>query len=186
MKTYPPNFGGWLATTFKDPHELLETIWTIARFDYTGLKGWLTENETVLEFSGVRIRIDDDPFQFRDEHKLSLEITDGKEIQPEFFDLWEYLKANHMVHGGPDEEDIKYFNDSGKRWKELEQLDYWLDRFYARPASPRTSATQWLEDEDAPPNITYKAIQRRARERENFGEIIPGRKNQKKDKKTVR
>ena len=167
MKTYPQNFGGWLASTEKEPHKLLHTIWERARKDYTGLLGKSGLKENILVFTGIQIRIvDKEPMSDDLGFPLALEITDGEQIQPEFFDLWKYLKANDYVRGGPDEEDRFFFKDGGKRFADLEILDFWVDKFYSKPSTPRISAENWLIQEDAPSWISYKKIQRRKKERQ--------------------
>lgn len=186
MKTYPPNFGGWLASTEKEPHKLLHTIWERARKNYTGLVGIDGLEENLLVFTGIQIRIKNkEPMSDDLGYPLALEITDGKRIQPEFFDLWEYLKANHYVYGGADEEDSKFFSDGGKGYKDLEELDLWVNKYSSRSKAPRISAESWLQKEDAPSWISYKKIQRRRQERERrWGEKFE--KNYSADKKPVR
>jgi len=110
MKTNQPNFGGWLASTEKEPNQLLHTIWLRTREEYTGLIGKSGLKENILVFSGIQIRIKDkEPTSNDLGYTLVLEITNWERIEPDFFDLWEYLKANHLVHGGPDEEDKASF-----------------------------------------------------------------------------
>ncbi len=95
-----PKDGGWIATTFEDPETILNTIWKCARLNYTGLEGFLPSDENILEFSGIRIRkkVDWHDPQKKDT-ELLFEITDIKNIQPEFLELWDYLVANHKVFG---------------------------------------------------------------------------------------
>jgi len=94
-------FGGWIAYSFKDPETILESIWRIARVDFTGLRG-LSEDENTLEFSGIRIRkknyYPEDKGK-NGELELIFEITDATEIQPEFLDLWDFLVANDILFG---------------------------------------------------------------------------------------
>lgn len=94
-------FGGWIAYTFKDPETILDTIWALARVDFTGLRGFPNIDKEYLEFTGIRIRKkENDSFvEKRPETQLNFEITDATKIQPEFLDLWDYLIANKILYG---------------------------------------------------------------------------------------
>ena len=171
MKTYPPNFKGWSASTDKDPHELVIRILQFSREADMGKLGVSGPTQNIIVFSGIQIQfIEKDSHETYLGRKLFLHFIDGKRIKRKFFDMWEYMKANNYVHGGPDEEDKKFFNDEGDRFRDLEIRDYWVDRYYSKPNTPRVSAEEWLQAEDAPSDITYKIIQRRRQERERLGE----------------
>jgi len=181
MKTNQPNFGGWLASTEKEPNQLLHTIWLRAREDYTGLIGKSGLKENILVFSGIQIRIKDkEPTSNDLGYPLVLEITNWERIEPDFFDLWEYLKANHLVHGGPDEEDKAYF--VGGKYAEIQELDYWTDIYYSIPINRINSRMTQLQNnyDNFPSGITERKIQDRAREREKWGEKFPYKITRKK------
>lgn len=191
MKTYPPNFGGWLASTEKEPHKLLHTIWERARKSYAGLIGISGLKENILVFTGIQIQVEDkDPMSDDLGYPLTLKITDGKRIQPEFFDLWEHLKANHYVHDGPDEEDKAFF--CSWKYARLLELDDWVNIYYSYPitrgrngqdAYPRY-AKMCADYSMALPNWLFeKKIQDRAREREQrYGEKFTYKITRKKNK----
>ena len=168
MKIYPKNFGGWIASTDKNPDALMETIWSRARRDETGLIGFSDyDKKNLLIFKGVQIRIKDkDPISKYLGYSLALEITDGAKIMPKFFDLWEYLKANHHVGEGPDQEDKAFFC-SGK-YAELQELDIFVDKYYSMPIS--RTFTRMSQLGEVPMHITERKITDRAREREEGGE----------------
>jgi hypothetical protein len=93
-------FGGWTAKTFKETETILETIWDLARVDFTGLRGFPNSEMDCLEFTGIRIRKVVNTFtQTRPQTQLNFEITDATKIQPEFLDLWDFLIANKILNG---------------------------------------------------------------------------------------
>ncbi|MFZ5910406.1 MAG: hypothetical protein ACOYYU_10360 [Chloroflexota bacterium] len=184
-KYYPPNFGGWPAHTLEDPKKVLWTIWSAARMDYTGLRGFLDTTEDVLEFSGIRIRIKDEPFSLEAGHTLAIEITDKEKIQPEFLDLWLYFKTSpsaSRVFGGPGEEDRGFFSGDAAK---LAELDFYVNLFYNERPIKRGmdyNRDEWLS-QNAPSWITYQMLQNRAREREQKnGEVFKYRVKRGKKK----
>ena len=183
MKTYPPYFAGWPVSTNNDPHELLQIIWKHAKNDSTGFQGFSGTDENILIFSGIQILIKDkEPMSKDPGGEIKLLIIDGKRVRPEFFDLWEFLKANNLVRGGPDADDKKNF--SLKKVENFEELDKWIDIYQAKPTKKKETFEEWALKVSLPLWINYKKIQRRRQEREKiYGEVFQ-RPTKKKKKQT--
>jgi len=154
------SFGGWIAYTHEDPKKVLRTIWKIARVDYTGLKGYKNSDEEELRFWGITIRVDKDYLQNTFVHELNLEITDKEKIQPEFFDMWEYLVKSALVWGGPKSDDKEQFIDTrSEDEKVLEDFaEAWINRQYVR--RKKYSMVDWMQAHGVPTWIHPKKFQR--------------------------
>jgi hypothetical protein len=180
MKTYPPNFRGWHASTNQDPHELIIAILRFSHELDMSKLGVSGPTQNIIVFSGIQIQfIEKYSYETYLGRKLFLHFIDGKRIKPKFFDAWEYMKANNYVHGGPDKEDKAFF--CGGKYAELQELDDWTDRYYSMPISRTFTRMNQLEQEGCPIRITERKIQDRAREREKlYGEKFTQKITRKK------
>jgi hypothetical protein len=193
MKKQDSFFSGWLAYTLKDPETILETIWEIARVDFTGLQGFSDDDENILEFTGIRIRKDPISSEGKDALKLLFEITDATKIQPEFLDLWDFLVANDYLYGKLSAAERKQLLASltpsslvNKKEDEDPVLEYgdkmvidkiafsWLDRGYTK--SKESNFEEWISHEYPGEKISRDKVYKHLKELLRDGKIDkPGR-----------
>jgi len=116
-------FGGWLAITGHDPLDLFKNIWLRVRSGYGALLCYLDEDARMLRFQGMDLRVIREVEGDLHAYQLGLQVFDRKTLQLEVFDLWENLRAEHLVDAGILPGEKQDFIDWKKRVSPAEMVD---------------------------------------------------------------